>query len=90
MKSNEDICAVLYLKDYSFIAPISFWTGAILEWFIEQALLGRDWLLVGAIEDVCCCDCISVFIIKTAEIIDCVEVFIGHGRVTVSKLSRLE
>ena len=87
MKSNEDICAVLYLKDYSFIGPISFWAGAILEWFIEQALLGRDWLLVGAMENLCFCNYINVLIINMEVIIDCVELFREHWRVTLSKLS---
>ena len=73
-----------------FICPISFYTGAALEWFVEWALLGSDWLLVGAIKDLCCWNCISVLIITAGVIIDCFELFRVDGRVTVSKLSWLE
>ena len=87
MKSDEEICAVLYLKYHTSIGPKSFCAGAVLEWFLKWALLGHDWLLPGAIEAVCCCNCISVFIITTAVILDWVELFRGLGGVTISQLS---
>ena len=52
--------------------------------------MGRDWTLFGEIENVCCCNCISILIIMKKVIIDCVELFRYHGRETLSKISRLE
>ena len=60
MKVNEDIYVLLYMKEHMFIGPISFYAGTVIEWFFEWDLFGIDWLLVGTIEGVCFCDCISV------------------------------
>ena len=90
MKSNEDICAVLYLKEHMPVGPISFCAVTVLELFVEWNLLGCYWLFFVAIGGVCCCNYISVLIITKEVIIECVELFRVHGRVTISKLSLLE
>ena len=90
MKSNEGICAVLYLNYHKFIGPISFCAGAVLKWFFEWSLLGRDWLLVGVVKYFCFYNCISVLIIKTELIIECADIFRGRERLTLSKVYLLE